>query len=391
MARRHRAFIEYGNADEKNPIEGGKVAATEEAGDEAHAVAPTGADTLSATGGEPNEDPNEGRAETDGSVDGSSDDEGLVEEASDYPLEENERQEDFAADGPFGHESAEDEADKAEKSEGMEIEEEATEEAGPERRVALPAQDGPDRVNVVLAVIVGIGLLAAILGALMFWQDSQERDKYDALAQTAAAAPVNDSANGDEGQAGIDWAALREANGRVCAWLTVEGTSIDLPVVHATEDDPDRYLTHDFWGASSKLGCPYLNWQCSETGSILTVYGHDMWSGGGMFTELGFSYRAKTFEGVGSATWATESHGTTTFAKLCALSVNMHEGNEWNKTGFKDENEMREWLRGAVAASGSAVDGADAQIASAKRTLVLVTCDHAVGDGSKRTLTVFTA
>lgn len=389
MARRRRAFIEYGNADEISQIEAGKGDATGEAEEEPRAADPTAANTPSVSRGEPNEEPDKGRAETSRSTDGFSDDEGLVEEASGY-LPENASREVFAADDVVGVELAEEDTEKVEKSEEREVKEEATDVAGPERRVALPAQDGPDRVNVVLAVIVGIGLLAAILGALMFWQDSQERDKYDTLAQTASST-TTDSASDDENQTGIDWAALKEANGRVCAWLSVDGTSIDLPVVHATEDDPDRYLTHDFWGAASKLGCPYLNWQCSEIGNILTVYGHDMWSGGGMFTELGFSYRAKAFEGIGSATWATELHGTTTFTKLCALSVNMHEGNEWNKTGFKDENEMRDWLRRAVTASGATVDGAEAQIASAKRTLVLVTCDHATSDGSKRTLTVFTA
>ena len=74
------------------------------------------------------------------------------------------------------------------------------------------------------------------------------------------------------------------------AWLTVEGTPIDLPVSAVVDGMPsDFYLSHDLWGNRSALGCPYLDERCSEDGMHILVYGHRIGWTDEVFTPLATS------------------------------------------------------------------------------------------------------
>jgi sortase B len=60
----------------------------------------------------------------------------------------------------------------------------------------------------------------------------------------------------------IDWDFWAQQNPDVVGWITVPDTGIDCPVVKAPANDPERYLTHDAYGAWNWCGCPYLDADC---------------------------------------------------------------------------------------------------------------------------------
>ena len=77
---------------------------------------------------------------------------------------------------------------------------------------------------------------------------------------------------------------LIERNGDFAAWLTVDGTRIDYPVM-LTPAEPDYYLTHDFDGGESHSGTPYIGKGCDTTSDNIIIYGHNM-KNGTMFADL---------------------------------------------------------------------------------------------------------
>ena len=83
----------------------------------------------------------------------------------------------------------------------------------------------------------------------------------------------------------VDFAALREINPDIVAWIYIEGTEINYPVVQG--EDNSFYLKHLFDGEWNGAGCIFLNYQnnadFSDRHSIL--YGHHM-KNGTMFTDL---------------------------------------------------------------------------------------------------------
>lgn len=91
--------------------------------------------------------------------------------------------------------------------------------------------------------------------------------------------------------------SLIEASDRnpdVCAWITIQGTAIDFPVLQSG-DDNSFYLRHDIDGNYNIDGSIFMeNYNKPDFSDYMTViYGHTMkW--GTMFTPL-LDYRDKTF------------------------------------------------------------------------------------------------
>ena len=61
----------------------------------------------------------------------------------------------------------------------------------------------------------------------------------------------------------VDWSYWQEVNPDVVGWVTVPGTGIDHPVVQASAEDPEFYLTHDVYRKRSVYGCPFLSVESS--------------------------------------------------------------------------------------------------------------------------------
>ena len=119
-------------------------------------------------------------------------------------------------------------------------------------------------LDIILVAICASSLAAA---ALIGWTILHDGTVYSEISTEAGAA---------EG-GGIDWEALRARNPDISAWVSVEGTPIDYPVVSPREGDPQGfYLNHDFDRNWSFAGCPYLDPRGTADGRHALVYGHHL-------------------------------------------------------------------------------------------------------------------
>lgn len=85
---------------------------------------------------------------------------------------------------------------------------------------------------------------------------------------------------------------LYEENNDLAAWISIEGTGIDYPVMQCGDDE--YYLHHDFYGNEDKYGCLYVRNRADvNDGDNFIIYGHNMQDG----TMLGNldSYREESF------------------------------------------------------------------------------------------------
>lgn len=78
---------------------------------------------------------------------------------------------------------------------------------------------------------------------------------------------------------------LQAINPDVCAWLTLDDTHVDYPVLHGA--DNTRYLNRDVYGKYSLSGSIFLDYRNSPdfTDSYSLLYGHHM-DGGAMFGDI---------------------------------------------------------------------------------------------------------
>jgi sortase B len=86
---------------------------------------------------------------------------------------------------------------------------------------------------------------------------------------------------------------LYQQNPDMVGWVSIEGTSIDYPVMQRSQDD-GYYLNHDFEGKKNKNGLPFLDGSCdTQESNILLIYGHHM-KNGRMFGGL-MGYKDESF------------------------------------------------------------------------------------------------
>lgn len=186
----------------------------------------------------------------------------------------------------------------------------------------------------------------------------------------------------------IDWESLQAQNKDVAAWLTVEGTNINYPMVKPSNDKPgDWYLCHDFWGNDSYIGCPYLDRRSEARGKHLLVYGHHLTLSGQMFSSIYDAYKQDRFNQIGIARWSTPTSGITEFMPAMAMSVDKGyapiQTFEFGTTG-----EMRTWLEEMSSDATAASPNLDALIDNASRILTLVTCSNPISGQRERTLLI---
>lgn len=243
-----------------------------------------------------------------------------------------------------------------------------------------------------ILLVASFALVAA--AAVELAGDASSAGRYDELARavaTEAPAPGSAGMTGkvlEEGRSPVDWEALRELNGAACAWLEVEGTTVDVPVLAAPADDPDRWLSTDVWGNESATGAPYLDARCDADGRALMVFGHRTAYESYLFHDVSPLFEQQAFDGIGRAAWHTPGTGVTTFSPLCAASVD--EGDSrWMPPVSEDPLELRAWLAWAVTESTARAAGAEAISSSALRALVLVTCNGRAFSPATRTVAVF--
>lgn len=244
----------------------------------------------------------------------------------------------------------------------------------------------PQALTVVL-LAVGIALLAA--GVLLAARDGQSADEMASLAETAHATETTPQAVAQGDAAGIDWNALSSQNPDTVAWLQVSDTSVDVPVVQSSPEDPDHYLYRDFWGAPSDTGCPYLDSLCDADGTVMVVYGHRTLYRDYMFHDLSGAFEQGAFDALGAAAWSTPAGGHASLTPLCSASVDRWDTAWQSVSKVMDVQALRVWLDWAVSASSASNEAAGALASSATRALVLVTCNGRAFHPETRTVTVF--
>lgn len=89
------------------------------------------------------------------------------------------------------------------------------------------------------------------------------------------------------------YAAVYAQNNDFVGWLSIEGTSINYPVMQ-TPEEPNYYLKRAFDRSYSDYGVPYVQENCVlGISDNIVIYGHNM-SNGSMFADL-CRYEKKSF------------------------------------------------------------------------------------------------
>lgn len=91
---------------------------------------------------------------------------------------------------------------------------------------------------------------------------------------------TSETSNGDSVSAEAptperNYQPLVQENSHLAAWLMIEGTEVDYPVMY-TPDSPEYYLRRAFDGSYALSGSLFIGADCIPDGSNIIIYGHNM-------------------------------------------------------------------------------------------------------------------
>ncbi|MDR3270876.1 MAG: class B sortase [Peptococcaceae bacterium] len=145
-----------------------------------------------------------------------------------------------------------------------------------------------------ILLVICIGLFAVVayqLGTEQYtkWKIQQEYDRLAAIAQAQGQMETEESVY----HSPIDFDALRTINPEIVAWMRIEGTYLDYPILWGT--DNDKYLHTTFSGEQNPAGAIFID--CRGKGDFsdwnTLIHGHNLLTGT-MF-ELLTEYKNQSF------------------------------------------------------------------------------------------------
>ncbi len=141
-----------------------------------------------------------------------------------------------------------------------------------------------------LLIVICIVLFAGSFFCLFWilWNSRQEENSFRTLAnviqtgeqEAGGKSEASGSTTGEpkRSRPARDYRNVYELNHDFAAWIRIDGTLLDYPVM-SSPYDPQYYIRRDFYGKDSISGTPFLGEGCNVDSLSVIVYGHNMKNG----------------------------------------------------------------------------------------------------------------
>jgi len=165
----------------------------------------------------------------------------------------------------------------------------------------------------------------------------------------------------------VDFGVLWEVNSNVVAWLILEGTPINYPVVHG--ENNYHYLDYLFDGTRNRMGTLFVD-SYNMPGFVdrnTIIYGHNM-RNGSMFAAL-LNYRTQTFFDAHPWAFLITPEGNYVIQFFAGYATDV-EAPSW-RLEFADEAEFMEWIEESRLRSDFE---SEVEVSASDRLVTLSTC-----------------
>ena len=173
--------------------------------------------------------------------------------------------------------------------------------------------------------------------------------------------------------------ALHEKNGDCVAWIRIDGTVIDYPVMYRPQSK-NYYLHRDFYGKKSSAGALYISEICDpDTSDNIIIYGHHM-NSGKMFAALN-KYKKQSFYEDHKQIVLETLHGTEVYEIIFALTTPVYTGKDFKYYAFANAHNAAEFDAYVSNCRARALYDTGATAEYGDRLLTLSTCEYSQRNG----------
>ena len=223
-------------------------------------------------------------------------------------------------------------------------------------------------ISFLFSLLAGIMILYS--GYVLY---DQLYTKNAAFSQEASYYKYKPVAEIEDEETPLSSGVFADINEDYVAWLTLDNTVIDYPVMQGENDL--YYASHDVYGNTSLTGSIYLSYESQSdfTDNYNVIYGHHI-DNGAMFGSLDNYIDPGYLTDHATGTLITNRHGAYDLEVFAALRGNAYSDMIY-QGGDRDLGEIRRYL--AENALYYDADIAD----SAKKVVILSTCADVATDG----------
>ena len=173
--------------------------------------------------------------------------------------------------------------------------------------------------------------------------------------------------------------ALHEKNPDCVAWITIEGTVIDYPVMYRP-GQKNYYLHRDFNGNHASAGALFIAENCDPGDSDnVIIYGHHM-NSGKMFAALN-KYKKQSFYEEHSRIVYETLNGHETYEIMFAFTTPVYTGHDFEYYAFSKANSAEEYDAYISACRERALYDTGVTAQYGDRLLTLSTCEYSQKNG----------
>ena len=220
-------------------------------------------------------------------------------------------------------------------------------------------------------------------------RSAREQAANEALVQRVEqeASPSQSSETSSTSQTPArNYLPLLQENSDLAAWLMIEGTEVDYPVLY-TPNEPEYYLRKAFDGSYALSGSLFIGADCVPDGTNIIIYGHNMKDGsmfGGLDSYADEDYAREHPEIIYDLIQPDGSYERLTFTVMAAFYSRIYSVDEKNvfryyySTDLSDPDAFQYYIEEVLSASlydlGVTTEYGD-------RLLTLSTCSYHTEDG----------
>ena len=197
-------------------------------------------------------------------------------------------------------------------------------------------------LNLILYIILLSILIYSGIKIFKWYKDKTNNNKIaEQIKSTVIVEEKNEDENKDEYT--VDFNKLKEQNNETIAWLKVNNTNVEYPVVKGTNNS--FYLNHSFDKSSNSAGWIFADCRnkLDNTDKNIVIYGHNM-RDGSMFGSMLNILNSKWYENEENTNITLYTKNEKSIYKV--FSVYKIENEDYYiKTEFKNGNEFEGFIK----------------------------------------------
>ena len=137
-------------------------------------------------------------------------------------------------------------------------------------------------INIICVLLIGILIYSGIKIYNWYKENQNSKKITDQISETIT---IQQDENDEQKQYIVDFNSLKEQNDETVAWIKVNNTNIEYPIVKTSNNS--YYLTHSFDKSYNLAGWPFADYKNKFDGTDknIVMYGHNR-KDGSMFATL---------------------------------------------------------------------------------------------------------